>query len=154
MDLLNQISRQLSECVEHSAGRFCAIRLNVRGSTAAHRDLISPDQRERFIARIRDAANALGDEVWVEKIRLQTSPQVDLDQLEKEPGLVGELLRIISAAEQDEDLLKTLGEGLRSLNNQADRELAEINVNVEDPQQLRMWLVDARRLLVSRLLEA
>jgi hypothetical protein len=92
--------------------------------------------------------------VWIEKIRLQTSPPVDLEQLEKEPGLVGELLRIVSEAEHDEDLLRTLGEGLRSLTNQADRELAEINVNVENPQQLRMWLVEARRLLVSRLLEA
>ncbi len=154
MDLLNQISRELSECVEHSDGRFCAIRLIVRGSTDAHQDLISPDHRERFIAQIRDTANALGNEVWIEKIRLQTSPPVDLEQLEKEPGLVGELLRIVSEAEHDEDLLRTLGEGLRSLTNQADRELAEINVNVENPQQLRMWLVEARRLLVSRLLEA
>ena len=152
-DLLNQISRELSACVEHSAGRFCAIRLSVRGSTAAHQDLVSPEGRARLIAQIRDAANALGDEVWIEKIRLQTSPPVDLDQLAKEPGLVGELLRVLSAAEQDEDLLTTLSEGLRSLNNQADRELAEINVDVEDPRQLRMWLVDARRLLVSRLLE-
>ncbi len=153
-DLLNQISGELSGCVADADGRFCAVRLSVRGSSAAHRDLQSPEGREQFIAQVRDAANALGADLWIEQIRLQISPPIDLDQLEKEPGIVGELLRLVSEADQDEDLLKSLGASLASLSSQAERELSEIDVNLGDPQQLRQWLADARRLLISRILEA
>jgi len=151
-ELLAAAQHELTECQASADGRLVAIRLTITGACAAHRKLADPREREETLAEIRNLANAL-DDVWIEKIELETRPRVDVEQLRASPDLVGELLRMIDSIAADDARLTTLAGELDGLHGKLAVELAELEVNLHDPAQLRHWLGHAERLLVDNLLE-
>lgn len=153
-ELLDRVRRKMLECQDQNDGRLCAIRLRVRGPCAAHRALAHPAERERITAEIRSLANDFDGDVWVEKVRLETAPLVNLDQLRRGTDLVGDLLRQAQQAEADEDQLFRLSQELKALSDKAAIELKDAGIDVEDPDQLREWLREAEGLLISHLLES
>jgi DNA repair exonuclease SbcCD nuclease subunit len=153
-NLLAQVRHQVAACHESGAGRISAIRIVVRGACAAHRELVHAPRREETLAEIRNLANELDDEVWIEKIKLETRPPIDIDRLRDGSNLVAELLRAIEELRRDEVKLTTLAEELSPLAAKAGAELNECGIDLHDPTQLRNWLQQAEGLLVSQLLEA
>jgi DNA repair exonuclease SbcCD nuclease subunit len=153
-ELVERVQRRLAACHQAAEGRFSAVRLIVRGSCAAHRWLVRKAEREQLIADVRNMANEFDEELWVEKIRLDTTPLVDLEQLRRGTDIVGDLLRHISQVQGNEEELTGLAAQLNTLSDKAAVELSDAGVDVEDPAQLRGWLQQAEGLLVSQLLES
>jgi DNA repair exonuclease SbcCD nuclease subunit len=153
-DLLVAVRQQLAACHESGEGRFSAIRVVVRGACAAHRELVHAVRREETLAEIRNLANEFDDEVWIEKIKLETQSPIDIDQLRAGSDLVAELLRAIEEMRDDDTKLTALAEELAPLAMKAAVELSECEIDLHDPIQLRNWLQQAEGLLVSQLLEA
>jgi DNA repair exonuclease SbcCD nuclease subunit len=153
-DLLAQVRQQVSACHESGKGRVSAIRVVVRGACAAHRELVHAVRREETLAEIRNLANEFDDEVWIEKIKLETRTPIDIARLRSGSDLVAELLRAIEELRGDEAKLAALAEELSPLAAKAAVELHECDINLQDPTQLRSWLQQAEELLVSQLLEA
>ena len=94
------------------------------------------------------------DDVWIEKIKLETQTPIDIDQLRAGYDLVAELLRAIEELRDDDTKLIALAEELAPLATKAAVELGECQIDLQDPKQLRNWLQQAEGLLVSQLLEA
>ncbi|MEO8495141.1 MAG: hypothetical protein ABI614_08725, partial [Planctomycetota bacterium] len=136
------------------AGRFSAVRVEVRGACVAHRELVHAVCREETLAEIRNLANEFDDEVWIEKIKLETRTPIDIDQLRQGSDLVAELLRAIKELRDDDTKLIALAEELAPLATKAAVELNECEIYLHDPAQIRNWLQQAEELLVSQLLEA
>lgn len=153
-DLLAQVRQQVAACHESGAGRVSAIRVVVRGACAAHRELVHTLRREETLAEIRNLANELDDEVWIEKIKLETQSPIDIDQLRRGSDLVAELLRVIEELRGNEVKLATFAAELSPLATKAAVELNECGIDLCDPTQLHNWLRQAEGLLVSQLLEA
>ncbi|MEX0820029.1 MAG: DNA repair exonuclease [Pirellulaceae bacterium] len=153
-DLINNVRQRVAACHESSEGRFSAIRIVVRGACAAHRELVHPVRREETLTQIRNLANELDDEVWIEKIKFETRTPIDIEQLRRGSDLVAELLRSIQDARGDDAQLRLLAEELSPLATKAPIELSECGIDLQDPEQLRGWLQQAEGLLVSKLLEA
>ncbi|MDA1052451.1 MAG: metallophosphoesterase [Planctomycetota bacterium] len=152
-ELLATVRQQVAACHETGEGRFSAIRVVVRGACAAHRELVHALRREETLAEIRNLANEFDDEVWIEKIKLETQPPIDVDRLRAGSDLVAELLRAIEEVRDDETKLRALAEELAPLATKAAVELGECEIDLHDPIQLRNWLQQAEGLLVSQLLE-
>lgn len=150
-DLYQQVSASLSECREKSDGRFSAIRVRIRGACACHSQLVEPSKSEEVIAEIRSMASAYNN-VWMEKVILETSPPVDIEQLRRGADLMGDLLRSIDelATGPEEDLLD-LANVLQPLMAKAPLELGQADIRLDDPETLRRWVRQAEGILVSRL---
>ncbi|MBI2480973.1 MAG: hypothetical protein HYV60_20770, partial [Planctomycetia bacterium] len=153
-DLLKTVRQQVTDCHEAGEGRFSAIRVVVRGACAAHHELVHAPRREETLAEIRNLANAFDDEVWIEKIKLETQAPLNIEQLRAGSDLVAELLRAIDELRGDETKLRELAEELSPLAAKAGLELSECGIELGAPAQLREWLQQAEGLLVSQLLES
>ncbi len=152
-ELYGKVREQLYACHEASDGRVSAVRVIVRGASAVYGSLARQTAREEVVAQIRNLANELDGEVWVEKVILDVAAPVDIAALRRSSDLVGDLLRTIDVVSSDDDELATLAEELRPLGLKASLELSQAGIDLEDPDRLRHWLRQAEGLLVSHLLE-
>ena len=152
-DLLQRVSAELACCREESDGRFTAVRVRVRGACACHSQLTRASGVEEVVAEIRNLA-AIYSDVWIEKVILETSPPVDLDQMRRGADLMGDLLRTINqlATGSDDELLE-LAQSLQPLAVKAPLELEQAGIRLDDPESLRHWVRQAEGILVSRLYE-
>jgi DNA repair exonuclease SbcCD nuclease subunit len=143
----------IAACHDECDGRFSAIRVAVRGACEAHRELVDRVKREEALAEIRNQASDLDENIWIEKIKLQTSAPVDIEQLRQGSDLVADLLAAIDELRDDDDQLAELASELAPLAAKAASELSDSDVNLDDAEQLRGWIEEAESLLVSRLAE-
>ena len=141
------------ECHEASDGRFSAVRVRVGGVSAAYRSFAAPAGREEVVAEIRNLANDLDEDIWVEKVLLNVRAPVDIESLRPGHDLLGDLLRTIDRLSADDDELAALAGELEALGAKASLELSQAGIDLQDPDRLRHWLRQAQGLLVSQLTE-
>lgn len=154
-DLYGRVSTALYECHEAADGRFSAIRIRLRGACACHSHLTRRAQLEETIAEIRNLAASIHSDIWIEKVVVETTPPVDLDQMRRGADLMGDLLRTIDQlANGPESELLELAESLQPLAGKAPLELEQAGICLDDPEQLRHWVRQAEGILVSRLYES
>ena len=120
-DVVELIRSELSQEVERADGRLLAARILLQGRTELHSRLTA--DVEHLNAEARSLALGLGDEVaWVERLMVQTTPLADTTDQAVRQDALGDLERMLSEAQADEDLLKQLkddvGELIRKLPSQ------------------------------------
>ncbi len=110
----------LHAAVNEAEQRLLVVRLTLKGSTAAHAALAADLEATRHILRAAVAGVVPPDELWLEDVRVATSPALDLAALRRQGGAVGALL---SEMEQPmalppdlqaaiADIVKKFGDGL------------------------------------------
>lgn len=153
-DLFSRVSTALYECHEVADDRFSAIRIRIRGACACHSQLTRASQLEEVIAEIRSLAASIHSDIWIEKVIVETTPPVDIEQMRRSADLMGDLLRTIDqlANGSESDLLE-LTAALQPLAGKAPLELEQAGIRLDDPEQLRHWVRQAEGILVSRLYE-
>ena len=153
-DLLDKVRARLDDVVARSAEQLAAVRLTIKGGARAHAAVVSA--HDVVVAEIRAQAIARGDALWLEKVRLATSPATPIDELRQAHGLVADLLRHTEALrtdERDDDFLR-LAQPLEGLKKKLRRELEELEVDVTDRRFLARVLDEAEALLAERLTHA
>ncbi len=151
-ELYDAVKQELQNCRQASDGRFAAVRLSIGGRCGAHETLLNSGSRAEAIAEIRNLANGLDEEVWVEEIRFETSPPVDLEQLRAGGDLLGEMLRHIKTVADNQEELAALGKRLAVLEESRPGVLEQAEIRLNDPDRLTSWLHQAEGLLVGHLL--
>lgn len=102
-----------------------AVRVVLKGQTAAHGDLFGDEARLR--AEILGlSASLAGDRIWIEKVRLETSPAMDAEDFRARADAIADLQLLLDAAPTDSALLASLSEDLRYLVDRAPHELSEL----------------------------
>lgn len=151
-ELYEKTRDALQECLNLSDGRFAAVRIEISGACNAHQELVQPGIHDEVVSQIRDIANEWDDEIWIEKVKLNTSAPIDVEQLRQGHDLLGELLRDVeSLSTNDEQLAVLVAESLDALSAKADPEIQAAGTSLTDPEQLRNWLQQAEGLLLARL---
>jgi DNA repair exonuclease SbcCD nuclease subunit len=154
LDELYDLARlQLQQAQRAADGRLAAVRLEVEGRCAAHRQLARQAAAQQAAAHLRSLAGEFADDLWVEKIKFRTQPPLDLDRLRQGHDLVGDLLRSIAALDRDEAALTSLAALLKPLAGKAGPELAAEGLDLESPAPLRSWLRQAEAVLLGHLTE-
>jgi hypothetical protein len=151
-ELYATVKRELEDCLEASEGRFAAVRLIITGRCAAHEALLSSASRLEVIGEIRNLANELNEEVWIEEIHFETLPPVDLEALRAGGDLLGDLLRRIELIENNQEELAALGTRLAVLEQNRPEILQQAGINIKDTRRIKTWLGQAEGLLVGHLL--
>ncbi len=152
-EALDLLRAALSREVEAAAGRALAARIILQGASAAHDALV--DDKERWEAEIRALATDLGD-VWVEKVKLQSEPIIDLVALGERDDAVGQIVRALQSLRHDDERVHELIEELAELRRKLPAELRNRSddggLRLDDPTTIRAALHDVQHLLLARLL--
>jgi hypothetical protein len=144
------LDRELAQADE----RLLAVRVRLEGATRAHGELRG--RPEFWVEQVRAQAAAIGpDELWVEKVLLETRPARDASaDLERDDALSG-LLRSIQDLEASTDRLADYAEELADLKRRLPADLFD-SVHEPapwEPQTLGAILDEAKDVLLARLLD-
>ncbi len=109
-------------------GRMLACRIELRGRTEIHGQLLAAE--DRLLAEARSSALGLGeDTAWVEKVVIATESVLSPETLAEREDAVGELQRMLQEAGSDADLLRQLESDIGEM---VSRLPYEARINVED----------------------
>lgn len=152
-DVLERIRQQLEQLLDEHDRRFSAVRLELRGPCACHRELCDDGQRSAFLLDVRALANQL-EQVWIERVDFRTAAPVDFDQLLQANDLVGELLRDLrNLQDGPDDLIGELQPVFDPVIAKLGSVQKQLDVNLHDPRFIRDCLEEAQGLIVSMLTE-
>lgn len=111
-DIIDQAAVQLRKLANSAGERPLSVRFRVKGQTAAHEELIA--SRTNFTQQLRARSLSLNHDIWIEKVKLQTSP-AETQQPAVDGGAVEELLNYFDELHDDEALLNQLRQELKPL---------------------------------------
>lgn len=121
-DVIDRIHDAVEAAVTEADGRLLACRIVLQGRTAVHDQLIASE--DRMLAEARAGALGLGDEVaWVEKVVINTQPEVDAETLAEREDAIGELQRLLQEATGDDALLAQIEDDIGKLVRQLPHEV-------------------------------
>lgn len=151
-DVLQCVEGALSRERDNAEGRLLAARVTLLGASALHAQLTR--DIERVVAEVRGIGLSL-DEVWIEKVRVDTKDLVDVDAALEREDVVGRVARSFDKYAADEDALRALSAELSELKSKLPVELKHgpDALRFEDPGDLAPYLSEAKQLLLARLLE-
>lgn len=154
-DVLAGVESELAACRRKSEDRPTAVRVEVTGIAGCHDELAGVGQSAEFATAVRSIALEY-DDVWIEQIRLRTSPPVDLEALRKSDGLLAALFDEFQTMQQSESQMTewdigAMFEPLVKQSQKKDVSLAECGVDLDSIEDQKRWLSEAESILLSTL---
>jgi DNA repair protein SbcD/Mre11 len=101
-----------------------SVRVTVTGRTAAHGELfgMGAQLREEILAL---ATTLGGERLWIEKVKVETTPAVDASQIKKRADAIADLQILLDQVPFDESFMRSLAQDLQQLTGKAPLELTE-----------------------------
>ncbi|HEV7224241.1 MAG TPA: DNA repair exonuclease, partial [Pirellulales bacterium] len=123
-DVVERCAASLRDLLARGEGRLLAARVEVRGACRAHEALAA--EPLKWTNELRAAVHDVGaGRVWLEKIKLRTSPEAGLDDARLGEGPLGELLEYLGELRARPDELDWLAGELAELKRKLPAELLE-----------------------------
>ncbi len=144
----------LPGCLE-AADRLHAVRVTLTGATPLF--AVEAQHPGTLDAALRAAAQDFGDmEVWIEQVRPHLANPIERGEVSQREDAVGELVRLVDAITEDEQLLQDLGESaLAALLRNLPAEISDDEtLQITDMEALRELLRDAEATVLARLVGA
>jgi DNA repair exonuclease SbcCD nuclease subunit len=125
---LNEVARAVGTHLETLAASATvphAVRVMITGTTAAHGELfgLEPQLRAEVLAQIAGLSH---DRLWLEKVRIETSPLGESDAVLNRADAIADLHNLLVEAESDPEFLAMLKERLIGLATHSPHELQEM----------------------------
>jgi exonuclease SbcD len=152
--VVDLVRRRVDEIRSQVAERMVAVRVVVRGASAAHQELTRFP--ERWNNEIRSAVtDSSCGAAWIEKICLKTRTPMKLEELMARDDVVADMLRALKEAGSETGSIAALKEEFLALGARLPAELFELQgaVRIRDDSGMETILEDARDFLITRLLE-
>ena len=153
-EMLHHFATQLFRLSAEHTGMPLAVRVVVEGRSTAHEHLVADPLH--WTNQLRAAAlDVAGGRVWIEKVKLRTTPQSELSEATLSDGPMGELLRYCAELRDDEQQLQELAAELNDLWRKLPDELrrGDEALMLNDPLRLREVLDEVQPLLIGRLMD-
>jgi DNA repair exonuclease SbcCD nuclease subunit len=124
------------------------LRITLTGRTALHKKLEEPAELEQLQGYFNEGQLSNNNFIWIDSINLQTSPEIDLDELKGNSGFPAEVLKAFDEySGNDENLVK--------LFKSVEDELSNAQVKRFTPdmstEEKRSLLERARTILIDHL---
>jgi DNA repair protein SbcD/Mre11 len=149
-ELLTRVRDLVEAAAAEADSRLLAVRLVVSGQTSLHRTLVA--DRERMLNEFRGVVSdaALG-QAWLERVKFETAPSIDVTRLMTRDDAVGGLLRTLRALPSDQAALTELADELSDLKRKLPADIAVDDFDLDDPAVLARLVGDIEHLLIPRL---
>ncbi|PHS12511.1 MAG: DNA repair exonuclease [Blastopirellula sp.] len=151
---LDKARRELAHTHSQSNGRFSAVRLLLRGRCQAHRQLGDSLMRSDIMLRIHDLAASIDEELWIEKIKIDTKPVLSLEQRRQSSDMLGQLLHEVELVRSDADGVSELTQMIQPVLDKCESAGAKLQFETDTEDQIRQWLDQAELLLLTHLEDA
>jgi DNA repair exonuclease SbcCD nuclease subunit len=148
-DVVQQVGRRLEDLVAKSDDRPLAVRVELRGASAAHQQLVAESHRWQHEIKAQGLLQGEG-RVWIERVVLATTPPRDAVDLSEGP--LGELLQYLLELKTDPGELADLARELEPLRQKLPPELMhDLNYPIaSDAAGMCDLLDDVRQILTHR----
>jgi len=146
-DAIHRVRSDLADAVEKAEGRLLASRITLTGSSLLHGSLHRDIQRWR--AEILGIAQDFGDDaVWIEQVKVATSPVYDLSQLAERDALTKIVLETLENASHGvsplpDDIVEMLNVLPSEVRAEVEREM--------QPNQIAQLMSDVRAIILESL---
>jgi DNA repair exonuclease SbcCD nuclease subunit len=150
-DAVERVARRLHELVAASDDRPLAVRVELRGDSAAHQQLVAESQRWQHEIKAQGLLHGDG-RIWIERVVVATTPPRDAPALSEGP--LAELLQYLVELRDDPQALGELALELEPLRQKLPHELIhELHLPAGgDPAGMIELLDDAQQILSHRFL--
>lgn len=151
-DVIDAASKTLKNTMKDNKEMPLAVRLEIMGTTKAHRELLS--NPERWKSELRAVATDVsGGTMWLEKIRFATREATSTTLSAKSEALM-ELMNAVDGLSTNADLVKAAVEALGDLNEKLPHELksGDEAIRIDDPETVKRTAEGVRQVLMERIL--
>jgi len=152
-DVVNRFAEQLENLLAENEGLPLVVRVVIRGITPAHAELLT--HVERWCNEIRSAAIDIGSgQVWVEKIKFQTTLPASEGAFHKGDGAMGELMSLLDEISSNPDMVQALSGEFSDIEKKIPKELKgdSESLKFDDIDWLSEILQQVRPMLIQRLI--
>lgn len=155
-DVQDALQRCLEEARQQAGGRPAFVRVTLRGRGAAHRLLQGGALLNELAAELREIeaeraqAGEGADFVWIESVRAETGLAIERDELLRQSGFLGDLVRSAEALRSDEAALERFAEACLEPLRQHPKAAAALR-RISGPEQFAVWLKAAEELAIDWL---
>ena len=137
-EAVRAVGQSLEELLRNAEGdRPMAIRVTLIGSTAAHGHLFGLDAQLRAEV-LAQAASLSAERLWIEKVKVETSPLVTAQDISARSDAVADLQALLGRAGSDEAFLQGLQEDLMLLVGKVPLEVISAVPQLEEIRAGRM----------------
>jgi len=154
---MREVLERARKTIEHgeksSEGRPVAMRVRFTGSTTLAAALAAhPERLEGQVKAL--GAEIATEDLWIEKVENATVGRFDLESTLSDDTMFGKLLIDILATPDGPEEIAGLQEVIRDLRQKIPSEAfsSETALNLDEPGTLERLVVEAKRILVGRLL--
>lgn len=151
-EIIDRIREALENKVQDAEGRFLAVRFRIVGPTKTHQELIVA--KDHLMNNIRSVALEVGmGDIWIEKIKLETSHLIDINELKTQHTPIAVILDFINDIENNEEMLKELLVEFEEVQQALPYELktGEEGFDFSDPDLIKKKLADVEDLILYYL---
>ncbi|HEX4338974.1 MAG TPA: DNA repair exonuclease [Polyangiaceae bacterium] len=150
-DVLDRARAALGREVDAAEGRTLAARVVVHGASRAHAALQS--HAERWEAELRAAATEFPDELFLERVVLDTRAELDVERLAERRDALGQVARAMLTLRTDADARSSLLAELGDLKAKLPSEVRDgvEAVELDDGDSLLEALADVEQMLLPSL---
>ncbi len=150
--ILERTEQGIDEAISRNEGQFLALRLIISGACSAHHRLAG--DRDRLLNDLRAITADRGqNRVWIEKVKLKTTPLAAAEDLPQGSPIVY-LLQYAAELSEDEHFLVELSSELeRDLNNLPSELFKDGEADAAGSKYLQELLPEVEALIASRLLQ-
>ncbi|MBE4908353.1 DNA repair exonuclease [Bacillus luteolus] len=153
IDELMNAARELLEIkYQQVDGRFLAIRFRIYGSSKIHQELLI--SKEHVINNLRSIALDVGlGDIWVEKVKVETTRSVNIDELKEQNTPLAVILEFIKEARNNESMLDDLLSEFQDIGQTLPYELrnSEEGLNFNDSDSIKKRIEDVEDLILYYL---
>jgi len=111
--VVDRVRQAIENALNEAEGRLLACRVELAGKTPLHSALLGA--ADEILAEAQSAALGLGEDVaWIERVAIDTTPQIPAGTIEHEDGL-GELRNLLGEAKEDPELFQQLSADIGEL---------------------------------------
>jgi DNA repair protein SbcD/Mre11 len=151
-EVAERVQHALHGELERSEGRLLCARVQVRGRSLAHAELMR--EPERAESELRARAHELdGGEAWIESVRFATEHPFDLDALAARDDATGQLVRTLRELDREPASRSALLEELAQLERSLPHEvsLLSLGIDLSDESSVQALIADVGRMLLPRV---
>jgi DNA repair protein SbcD/Mre11 len=151
-EIIDEARGLLEEKYQEVDGRFLAVRFRIQGSTKAHQELLV--DKDHFINNLRSLSLEVGlGDIWIEKVKVETTRQIDVEELKAQHTPIAVILDFIKDVETDEFMLTELLSEFQDIQQALPYELrsGEEGYNFNDSDLIKKRLADVEDLILYYL---
>ena len=150
--ILELTGQGIDQAISRNEGQFLALRLIISGSCSAHHSLAG--DRDRLLNDLRAITADRGqNRVWIEKVKLQTTPLAAAEDLPQDSPIAYLLQYAAELSGNEQFLAEVSSELQRELNNLPSELFKDNEAEAAGSQYLQELLPEAEALIASRLLQ-